>query len=338
MANKKIIQLTTNSTPSLTGYTVYDDGIATYKTSLNSLKTTILTGTTSASGSVNQLAFFSGNNRLTSSWFTHMTNGTLGLGTSAVNSVEPERLMVDNYNSYNIATFQTSQNDTYGEVNIINFGSGSNSSADLVIWNDRTSEGDGYLDLGLNSSTYGGGEIGYQSDGYLYSAANDLYIGSLGTGWHGHLHLFGGNMWDSSSISIYNDGTVGFGTDWLNNYGTTIPSSEDGFKYEFSGSVKFDSDIKIDGSIYTDNIYGLTKNGNQLNLNGGFDGAEDIELDSIGNISLWAEGGNVNVTGSLNINGSSAVTSDSIIKIETMTASAYAQITPVNGTLYIIIN
>ena len=202
-------------------------------------------------GLTNTLSYFGPDNQLTSSYFANITNngGTLSLGTNAYNINEPERLLVDNFNSYNIATFQTSQQDTYAEVNIKNFGSGSNSSADLVIWNDSSTEEVSFLDLGLNSSNYSGGQVGYGNDGYLFNAANDLYVGSISTGEHGHLHLFGGNLWDSSSISIYNDGTIGFNTDKFDNSSQTIPSSGDGYAVEISGSVKFDNDVDIVGSI-----------------------------------------------------------------------------------------
>jgi hypothetical protein len=201
-------------------------------------------------GSGNNLAYFdSTTNQITGSFITHISNNgnTLGIGTSAFDSSQPERLIVAQNNSTNIATFQTAKQDSYAEVNIKNFGSGSNSSSDLVLWNDVSTESSSYVDLGINSSNYSAGQVGYGGDGYLYNATNDMYVGSTGIGNHGHLHLFGGNMWTSSSISIYNDGTIGFGTDVLDNNANTIPSS--GFTYEFRGNTKFDNNVKVDGSI-----------------------------------------------------------------------------------------
>jgi len=170
-----------------------------------------LTNLSNITGSLGQVAILSSDKTVSGSQFTYVTNQTFGLGTNAVNNESPERLMVDNFNSYNIATFQTSQQETYAEVNIKNFGSGSSSSADLVIWNNVSTPSSSFLNLGINSSNYNAGYVGYGGDGYLFNHSNDLYIGSMDTfeNGHGHVHIFGGGMWDSSSISIYSDGTIG---------------------------------------------------------------------------------------------------------------------------------
>jgi hypothetical protein len=243
------------------------------------------------SGHDTQIAYFSGSNYVTSSNSFHVTNSgyTLSVGTSNVFSYFPERLIVDSADSYNIATFQTTKHDSYGEVNIKNYGSGLNASADLVLWNDVATESSSYVDLGINSSNYNGGQVGYGGDGYLFNQSNDMYIGSTGTGNHGHTHLFGGNLWQSASISIYQDGTIGFNTDKLNNNSTTIPTS--GFTYEFSGSVKLGNNLLVDGTISTLNY--------TLPLT---DGTSDQSLitDGSGNLS-WKTG----ATGSSGTSGSS---------------------------------
>ena len=244
MANTKINQL-----PLYTG-----DTTGTYLVMNNSGETTTYKVSKETlfgfdNGKDNLAYFDSTTKQITGSFITHVINGgnTIGIGTSAFDPSQPERLIVAQNNSTNIATFQTAKEDSYAEVNIKNFGSGSNSSSDLVLWNDVSTESSSYVDLGINSSNYSAGQVGYGGDGYLYNANNDIYVGSTGIGNHGHLHLFGGNMWNSSSISIYNDGTIGFGTDVLDNNAVTIPSS--GFTYEFRGNTKFDNNVKVDGSI-----------------------------------------------------------------------------------------
>jgi len=77
-----------------------------------------LTNLSNITGSLGQVAILSSDKTVSGSQFTYVTNQTFGLGTNAVNNESPERLMVDNFNSYNIATFQTSQQETYAEVNI----------------------------------------------------------------------------------------------------------------------------------------------------------------------------------------------------------------------------
>ncbi len=219
----------------------------------SSIKTEV---SNSVSGNVNKIAYFDDIHSVTDFVHSFIGASTFGLGTSATSS-EAERLMVDNGQSYNIATFQTSKQDSYAEVNIKNFGSGSNSSADLVIWNDVSTESSSFVDLGINSSNYSAGFVGYGGDSYLINAANDLYVGSLLSGSHGHLHLFAGNLWDSSSINVYADGTVGINTDKYDNNATTIPHSSEGFEVEVSGSVIFTNNINVSGSVSASSINGI---------------------------------------------------------------------------------
>jgi hypothetical protein len=69
------------------------------------------------------------------------------------------------------------------------------------------------------------------------------------------------------------------------------------------GNANIAGNVYITGSESVDYIYGYTQQWNYLALNGGAVGAPGVELSSATNISLWAEGGYVNVTGSLNVTG-----------------------------------
>jgi len=226
-----------------------------FSTSVDSRLDNLQDFTASVTGGVDKVAYFNQGNRITSYPNSYLGSQTFGLGTSATNSVEPERLMVDNGNSFNIATFQTSKNDSFAEVNIKNFGSGSNSSTDLVLWNDVTTEESGFVDLGINSSNYSANELGYAGDGYLVSSDTDLYVGGMNTGSHGHVHIFGGRMWNTSSISVYSDGTIGINTDKFDNNASTIPTT--GYVMEISGNVLFDNNIGVIGNISSSTISGM---------------------------------------------------------------------------------
>ena len=62
--------------------------------------------------------------------------------------------------------------------------------------------------------------------------------------------------------------------------------------------------VQDSGYVATDYIQGNTEQYNYLSLNGnGVNGQGGVELSSTGDISLWAEGGTVNVTGSLKVTG-----------------------------------
>jgi hypothetical protein len=71
-----------------------------------------------------------------------------------------------------------------------------------------------------------------------------------------------------------------------------------------SGNLQVAGNASITGSQYVDNV--VSRTGNQINalhLNGGTFNAPDVELTSAGDISLFAEGGTVNVTGSMRVTG-----------------------------------
>jgi hypothetical protein len=220
-------------------------------------------------GSNKSVAYFSGSNSITGANNMYVLNDgdTISIGSDVRNSTYPERLYVENEH-FNIATFSSTLADGYAEVNILNTSTGSNSSTDLILWNDQTTESSSFFDIGINSSNYSAGGVGYQNDAYIINATNDLYIGSLINGNQGHVHIYGGISWQSSSISVYQDGTIGFGTDWLDNSTHTIPTS--GFQYEFSGSVKLDNSLSVVSDI-TGSIISATNNGNGTNFKVGDD-------------------------------------------------------------------
>lgn len=225
----------------------------------------------SISGSGSHLAFYNGPKSLT--WndnFHIIENGNtlaVGLDITSVAGGDPEyreRLIVGGDTSHNIATFQEANGNHYAAVNIINYNSGSNASADLVIGNDFNQESSSYVNLGINSSTHANLSCGYAGDAYLVNWGNDMYVGSMeiaGISGHGHTHLFSAGAWRNPGISMYNDTTIGFFTEKQNNQRFSIPSSSQGFRVEFSGSVKMDNNLKVDGWVSGSHFVG---DGSQL--------------------------------------------------------------------------
>jgi hypothetical protein len=281
MAGKKITELSSSIAPSLTGVTAVAFGGTTYKSTLSTLRQTLVdSGSHRFTGS----QFISGSLTLTGS----MPNLTVGSGTYHVDN--PEILHVQNSGSFNIAHFEAN-NQYYAQVNIKNTNSGNNSSTDLVVTADNGTEGVHYVDLGINSSTYTGGLVGLANDSYLLNVGKDMYIGTVGGANHpANLKLFAENLWENPQISISGSRQISFNTG----------SVSSGYTYEFSGSVKLNNNLKTSGSV-------------QIT-------------------------GSLNVTGSANVNGSNIVSSNTVNKLETITSASYASITPVSGTLYIIIN
>ena len=343
--NKYISQLTGSVSPALSGYTIYDDGIKTYKLSLTNLKNAIVPGlttyATTGSNTFNGSQLIKGDlvisgsltaqQYIVSSSVTHITNqslngssvfgnsmddthlftgsisltgsltvkgpanitGSLVVGLGGLHNDNPEILHVENSGSYNIVHFQGNQQD-YAQLNVKNTNSSSVASTDIVATADNGTENIHYVDMGINSSNYTAGFVGYANDAYLVNAGKDLYVGTLGGYSHPNtkLHLFAQNQWQNPQITISGSNQIMFNTS----------SVSDGFIYEFNGGVKLANDLKVEGSVNTDYIYGVAQQWNYLALNGSVSGA-DVELGSSSNISLWAEGGYVNVTGSLNVGG-----------------------------------
>ena len=238
------------------------------------------TGSVKITGSLN----VKGNSSLT---------GSVLIGTGSFETDNPEILHVENSGSFNVIHLQ-GNNQYYAQLNLKNTSAGNNASGDIVVTANNGNESIHYVDMGINSSTYTGGFVGYANDAYLINAGKDLYIGTIGGVNHpSSLKLFALNLWEDPQITISGSRQISFNTGSVSN----------DYVYEFSGSVKLDNDLKVDGAIGTDYIFGNTQQWNYLALNGSVSGVSDVELGSNNNISLWAEGGYINVTGSLNVDG-----------------------------------
>jgi hypothetical protein len=73
MAGKKISQLSGSLSPSLTGYTIFDNGSTTYKTTLQTLRTVLVdSGSHSITGSLTAISFIGDGNQLTNLPLSHL--------------------------------------------------------------------------------------------------------------------------------------------------------------------------------------------------------------------------------------------------------------------------
>jgi hypothetical protein len=205
---------------------------------------TVNTGSVSISGSFN----LDGNQSITGALL-------VGMGSFWGNGND-EILHVENSGSFNIAHFDG--NDfNYAQINVKNHNSGPGASGDIVVTADNGTEDIHYVDLGINSSNYTGGFVGHENDSYLINAGKDMYVGTIGGVGHPNtkLNLFAQNLWETPQIVISGSKQVGFNTS----------SVSDGYVYEFSGSVKLDNELNVDGSVTASYFVG---DGSQLtNIN-----------------------------------------------------------------------
>jgi hypothetical protein len=114
--------------------------------------------------------------------------------------------------SYNLISGH-SDVDSYSQLNIKNFNTGSFASSDVVATADNGNETYYYIDMGINSSTYSATSlVGAANDAYLYSTGNDLYIGNTTPG--RSVIIFNGGLDAATNAKMYihDTGVIGINT------------------------------------------------------------------------------------------------------------------------------
>lgn len=246
MAGKKISELSSSLSLSLTGVTPVVLNGTTYKTTLSMMRNHLVD-----SGS----HYFTGSQHINGDLTITGSIKSLVVGTGSFHVDNPEILHVQNSGSFNISHFE-GNNQYYAQVNIKNTNSGSNSSTDLVLTADNGTENNHYIDLGINSSTYTGGLVGLENDAYLLNVGKDLYVGTVGGSQHpAKLKLFAQNLWEEPQITISGSRQIAFNTG----------SVSSGYTYEFSGSAKLQNDVDIVGEL----TIGSVSEKIVLNISGG---------------------------------------------------------------------
>lgn len=235
MAGKKITELSSSIAPSLTGVTAVAYAGTTYKSTLSTLRQTLVD-----SGS----HYFTGSQFINGKLTITGSIPSLIVGTGSLHTTGSEALHVENSGSINMAHFQ-SNNEYYSQVNITNTNSSNNASTDLVLTADNGNETVHYIDLGINSSTYTGGLVGLANDSYLLNVGKDMYVGTVGGANHpAKLILFAENNWETPQIVVSGSKQISFNTG----------SVSSGYTYEFSGSLKLDNDLKTNGFTILTNV------------------------------------------------------------------------------------
>ena len=152
------------------------------------------------------------------SWGMGASSGTFSsnviIGSTFTNPTYPEMLKVDQGASSSVNVISGYGNtNNYIQLNIKNQNSGGNASSDLVATADNGNESTNYIDMGINSSGYNNGSynIGGPDDGYLFTAGNNLDIGTANWGYSLKFHT-GGTLAANERMRIDTNGNVGIGT------------------------------------------------------------------------------------------------------------------------------
>jgi hypothetical protein len=196
------------------------DGLAFLKRSGSNGEEIVAIGanTTSITGSANYIPLFSGTGSLVTSSI-YQTGSFTGIRATAPDDPNnADVLLVNGRNlpTYNILSVH-GEIDYYAQLNVQNFSSGAYASSDVVATANNGTETSSYINMGINSSGHSiPNSVGSAGDSYLYSVANDLYVGNTIPG--KQLILFNGGLDASANarVWIFDQGTVGINTDTYN--------------------------------------------------------------------------------------------------------------------------
>jgi len=130
----------------------------------------------------------------------------------------------------------------------------------------------------------------------------------------GSFNIYGDTQIDgNTSITgalVVSNGSATFDQGLVAENSNLLLTSGSNLVIENGGNANIAGNVYVTGSEYVDYIYGYTTNGNYIAFNYGAVGGGDVEVASVGNISLWAEGGLGPVPGNINVTGSMIVTND----------------------------
>ena len=240
--------------------------------------------------------------------------GSLVINTGqSYNQTYPEALVINPRpdSNFNLVSVYNNVNN-YSQINTKNFSSGPEASTDIVTTADNGDEVLYYTNLGINSSQYSAGNVGYANDGYLIHTGKNFYIGTKGDDYYGtnpdaNLYLFANSDWDTPEIMISGSHVVGFGTQIVT----------DGYKYEFDGgNVKINNDVLVLGTITAQNLVVQTITSSTQHITGSTRFGS-----SLTNTHDFT--GSVRITSSLTVNGPIDINGDSTIQGNQFNAGTY---------------
>ena len=157
-------------------------------------------------GTQNYLPLWASANTLTKSMLYQTGSSILFNGTSFFDETAPDVFGVyaGYVNSFNLISAHAVV-DNYLQINIRNFSTGTTASSDIVATSDTGTEETGYINMGINGTSYVGPNIhDVPNDGYLVTIGNNLIIGTLTPSASSHVTLFaGGEDYTSGKLRLF---------------------------------------------------------------------------------------------------------------------------------------
>jgi hypothetical protein len=143
------------------------------------------------------------------------STGKVGIGTSAFDATNPEKLLVDagTTSSFNVISGKGTI-DNYLQLNIQNKSNTANASSDVVATAANGNESSNFIDMGINSGAYANTTypiLNGANNAYIYSTGNDFIIGN-GTASKNLIFFNGGYATTNERLRIHSSGNVGVAT------------------------------------------------------------------------------------------------------------------------------
>lgn len=141
-------------------------------------------------------------------------SGSVAINTSSFDLFYPETLLITSHDdtTYNLIVGKSNTNN-YSQFNLKNQNTGSLASSDIVATTDTGDENQGYIDMGINSSTYYNPYfVGRARDAYLYSTGDDLWIGNASANKRIALFSGGPDAEANAKVYIHPQGVIGVNT------------------------------------------------------------------------------------------------------------------------------
>ena len=148
---------------------------------------------------------------LSASWSPSSGSGSYVSGSnSVISNLSGSQIYLSGSNVNDPITIISNINN-YSELFMQNQSSGISASTDLTITNNIGNSNAGFVDIGVNSSTYIAGFVGNANDAYVFSqTSGSLFIGNASN--QGSVSLFAGGFINTASLTLTSASKVGIGT------------------------------------------------------------------------------------------------------------------------------
>lgn len=138
------------------------------------------------------------------------STGSVGIGSSAFNATNPERLLVDGGTSTSNSIIRGQGNvNSNVQISIQNLHGGQSARTDVIAYANNGNSSNNFIDMGINSGGYNNSTIiGSTNTAYLYATGNNFVIGNASSN-KNLIFITGGIATTNEAMRIDATGDVG---------------------------------------------------------------------------------------------------------------------------------